>query len=50
CCLVLPKGNNKTLYKVAKKVIQNKIKGYENITFSTKEDDFQKYISDFRTL
>ncbi|XP_055860084.1 uncharacterized protein LOC129921690 isoform X2 [Biomphalaria glabrata] len=50
CCLVLPKGNNKTLYNVAETIIQSKIKGYENIKFSTKKDDFVKYISDFKTL
>ncbi|KAI8778353.1 hypothetical protein BgiBS90_021003, partial [Biomphalaria glabrata] len=49
CCLVLPKGNNKTLFKLVKKIIHNESKEYEKSSFKT-EDDFVKLSSDFRFL
>ncbi|XP_055859764.1 transient receptor potential cation channel subfamily M member 7-like isoform X2 [Biomphalaria glabrata] len=47
CCLVLPKGNNNTLYKLVERISQTLTKEYEKVVFST-EEDFLKLISDFR--
>ncbi|XP_055860082.1 transient receptor potential cation channel subfamily M member 1-like [Biomphalaria glabrata] len=49
CCLVLPKGNNNTLYELVERIRQTVTKEYEQIVFST-EEDFLKLISGFRTL
>ncbi|KAK6970254.1 transient receptor potential cation channel subfamily M member 1, partial [Biomphalaria glabrata] len=47
CCLVLPRGNNNTLYKLVERISQTLTKEYEKVLFST-EEDFLKLISDFR--
>ncbi|KAK0058610.1 hypothetical protein Bpfe_011915, partial [Biomphalaria pfeifferi] len=47
--LVLPKGNNNTLYELVDRIRKTVSKEYEQIVFST-EEGFLKLISGFRTL